>query len=48
MIYNIDDLKKAYNEGKKSKFVFFWGHTPSRTGVSTKAALVNGGCVHLQ
>ncbi|WP_307472888.1 NADAR family protein [Paenibacillus harenae] len=30
MIYNIEDLRKAYNAGQSFKFVFFWGHTPPK------------------
>jgi ribA/ribD-fused uncharacterized protein len=32
MIYNIEQLRKAYNAGDSFKFVFFWGHTPSKEG----------------
>lgn len=39
MIYNIDELRKAYNEGKKFKFVFFWGHTPIKDGSVDKSCL---------
>lgn len=28
MIYNMDDLKKAYIKGEKLRFLYFWGHTP--------------------
>lgn len=37
MIYNIDELRKAYNEGKKFKFVFFGGHTPPKDGSVDKS-----------
>jgi ribA/ribD-fused uncharacterized protein len=30
MIYNIEQLRKAYIAGKTFKFVFFWGHTPPK------------------
>lgn len=39
MIYNIADLKEAYLAGKKFKFVFFWGHTPSADGVIDASCL---------
>ncbi len=39
MIYNIKDLKDAYNAGKKLKYLFFWGHTPSADGRITEACL---------
>ncbi|WP_438432722.1 NADAR family protein [Gorillibacterium sp. sgz500922] len=32
MIYNLDELKLACIEGETFKFVFFWGHTPSKDG----------------
>ncbi len=32
MIYNWDDLKRAYNAGEKMKFVFFWKPTPAADG----------------
>lgn len=28
MIYSLEDLIKAYNAGKKLRYLFFWGHTP--------------------
>lgn len=37
MIYNIEDLRKAYNAGRTFKYVFFWGHTPSSDGSVTKS-----------
>ena len=30
--YNIKELKKNYLKGKKQKFLFFWGHQPSKDG----------------
>ncbi|WP_440960166.1 NADAR family protein [Paenibacillus nitricinens] len=30
MIYNIEQLRKAYIAGKTFKFMFFWGHTPPK------------------
>lgn len=32
MIYQLDDLHKAYQAGEKMKFLFFWGHTPPADG----------------
>lgn len=32
MIYNIVDLRLAYNAGEKFKFLFFWGHTSPDDG----------------
>lgn len=32
MIYDLEDLRKAYIAGEKFKFVFFWGHTASQDG----------------
>lgn len=37
MIYNIDELRKAYTEGKKFKFVFLGGHTPPKDGSVDKS-----------
>ncbi|MGX4588373.1 NADAR family protein [Paenibacillus chitinolyticus] len=37
MIYTIEELRKAYNAGDKFKFVFFWGHTPSKDGSVDKS-----------
>ena len=34
--YNIKELKKNYLKGKKQKFLFFWGHQPSKDGSITK------------
>ncbi|WP_079909041.1 NADAR family protein [Paenibacillus sp. 32352] len=38
MIYNMEDLQKAWQAGEKPKFVFFWGHTPAANGT------VNASC----
>ncbi len=38
-IYNLPDLKKAYNAGEKFKFLFFWGHTPSADGRVSETCL---------
>lgn len=32
MIYNLEQLRKAYQAGEKFKFLFFWGHTPPTDG----------------
>lgn len=32
MVYNLADLKKEYNSGKRYKYLFFWGHTPAADG----------------
>ena len=32
MVYNLEDLRKEYREGKRYKYVFFWGHTPEADG----------------
>lgn len=32
MMYNIEELRKAYNAGQAFKYVFFWGHTPPADG----------------
>ena len=37
MIYNIDELRKTHNEGKKFKYVLFWGHTPPKDGSIDKS-----------
>ncbi|AIQ15165.1 NADAR family protein [Paenibacillus durus] len=37
MIYEIEDLRQAYNAGKTFEFVFFWGHTPSSDGSVDKS-----------
>lgn len=39
MIYNIEDLKKAYNKGEKLRFLFFWGHTPPADGHINESCL---------
>lgn len=44
MIYNLDELRKAYNEGRTFKFVFFWGHTPPKDGGVDKSCFSQGGC----
>ena len=32
MIYNLEDLQKAYNSGQTMKFLFFWKPTPAADG----------------
>lgn len=39
MVYNIEDLQKEYKEGKRYKFLFFWGHTPSKDGNINESCL---------
>lgn len=39
MIYNLEELRKAYNAGKTFKYVFFWGHTPPKDGGVDKRLL---------
>lgn len=39
MIYQLDDLRKAYKEGQAFKFLFFWGHTPKADGQVSEACL---------
>lgn len=31
---DVDLLKKKYNSGEKIEFVFFWGHRPSKNGIT--------------
>ncbi|MEP0266401.1 NADAR family protein [Dokdonia sp.] len=38
MKYTIDTIKNAYESQKEIlKYVFFWGHTPSKNGTTTKS-----------
>lgn len=39
MIYEIEELKKAYNKGEKLRFLFFWGHTPPADGHMNESCL---------
>ena len=32
--YNITELKNRYQTGEKLKYIFFWGHTPSKNGIT--------------
>jgi ribA/ribD-fused uncharacterized protein len=36
MKYSIDSLQNDYQKGKNIKYLFFWGHQPSRDGSITK------------
>lgn len=36
MVYQIEDLRKEYLAGKKFKFLFFYGHTPSKDNQITE------------
>lgn len=35
--YNLEKLRKEYNAGEKLKFLFFWGHQPSKDGSISKS-----------
>lgn len=35
--YSLKDLIKEYNSGNRIKYIFFWGHQPSKTGELTKS-----------
>lgn len=37
MTYNLEQLKKDYDSGKKLKFLFFWGHQPHPNGEVTSS-----------
>lgn len=37
MVYNLEELRKAYTQGETYKFLFFWGHTPSKDGHISEA-----------
>ena len=39
MIYNLEDLKKAYEAGETCKFMFFLGHTPAADGHNKEACI---------
>lgn len=32
MIYNLEDLRSAYEAGQTFKYLFFWGNTPAADG----------------
>lgn len=38
-IYNLPDLKEAYNAENNFKFLFFWGHTPAADGHISETCL---------
>ena len=37
MEYTIESIQKEFNQGKKMKYIFFWGHQPSKDGSITKS-----------
>ena len=37
MKYTLEYIKDKYNEGEKLKYLFFWGHTPSKDGSISKS-----------
>ncbi|UHA71885.1 NADAR family protein [Paenibacillus sp. 481] len=39
MIYNLEELQKAYQAGTKLKFLFFWGHTSPADGSVNQSCL---------
>ena len=39
MVYNLEDLKKAYEEGERFKFLYFWGNTPAKDGQIYEASM---------
>ncbi|AWI04220.1 NADAR family protein [Clostridium drakei] len=39
MKYTIDNLKQDFQKGKRIKYLFFWGHQPSKDGSITKTCL---------
>lgn len=39
MVYTWEDLKQSYIAGRRFKYLFFWGHTPSDSGLITEACL---------
>ena len=39
MIYNLAELRKAYNAGQRLKYLFFWGHTPKTPGAIDASCL---------
>ncbi len=48
MIYNIDDLRKAWAAGEHFKYLFFWGHTPASDGRINEACLSQWWPCHFQ
>ena len=39
MKYNNDWLRDKYNSGEQLKYIYFWGHQPSKDGIITKTCL---------
>ena len=39
MKYTLDYIQKLHNSGKNLKFIFFWGHHPSKDGSISKSCL---------
>jgi len=39
MMYTRDIIQKRYNEGENLRYIFFWGHHPSKNGIITKSCL---------
>lgn len=39
MVYNLKDLREAYNNGQSFKYLFFWGHTPEADGRISETCL---------
>lgn len=37
--YSLDNLKEDFQKGKRIKYLFFWGHQPSKDGSITKTCL---------
>ncbi|WP_432664407.1 NADAR family protein [Wukongibacter baidiensis] len=37
--YSLDSLQKDFRKGKKTKYIFFWGHQPSSDGKITKSCM---------
>lgn len=37
MKYSLDNLQEDFKKGKRIKYLFFWGHQPSRDGSITKS-----------
>ena len=39
MQYDLNWMYRLYEQGERIKYIFFWGHQPSRNGVITKTCL---------
>ncbi len=48
MVYNLKELRDAYNGGERYKFLFFWGHTPAADGSISQACLSQWWQCHFQ